>query len=749
MQEEQTIGKVNLNFKHYSGLDLYSDGAIENELLEIVQKYNKEQYQEVIEQRANWPVLYHLSEQRGNIVEWIPMEGNEKVLEVGSGCGAITTTLASKAGSVTCVDLSKRRSEINAWKNKDCDNVTIHVGNFRDIEPDLDKDYNFIFLIGVFEYGQGYIGTEHPYENFLMMLKKHLAPGGRIVIAIENRTGLKYFAGCAEDHLGSYFSGIEGYSEDSVARTFTRNGLIRIFRRCGITDYHFYYPYPDYKLMTMLHSDQYMPKQGELYDNVRNYDRDRLVLFNEKQAYDGLVQDGMYPEFANSFEVILGPGFPTIYSKYSNDRADEYKIRTDIELDQMGRKMIRKHPLTAAAVEHIRNMRSAYEGLQARFRGGDLEINDCQLDERDNSAIFSFVNGIPLSTMFDICVAKDDKEGFRTLFNEYYRRIGYNEQYPVADYDLIFSNIIVNGPIWTIIDYEWTYGKCISAKELAFRALYCYSLEDNKRLSLGIDDLYQFLGFDEEQQNALIEEEKEFQKYVTGNRMSMVEVWKAIGRSAKIPRELSASDRGAQGTDLIQIYIDKGDGFSEDDSFFPEETYDEHQTVKLDVEVTSKARCVRVDPAFNRCIVTFKNILWNDISIESDDIDVTISHNGKWASNDTIIFDTMDPNIEFGLPEDMTGDENHLMVKMVMTMIPEEIAHSMVEAIVEKEEEQVVPEKVSVKDKVRNKLKNGIKSINVKLPKKSSDPDYDYDEDEEERLQKKIDEETDLEDLDE
>jgi hypothetical protein len=83
MQEEQTIGKVNLNFKHYSGLDLYSDGAIENELLEIVQKYNKEQYQEVIEQRANWPVLYHLSEQRGNIVEWIPMEGNEKVLEVG------------------------------------------------------------------------------------------------------------------------------------------------------------------------------------------------------------------------------------------------------------------------------------------------------------------------------------------------------------------------------------------------------------------------------------------------------------------------------------------------------------------------------------------------------------------------------------------------------------------------------------------------------------------------------------------
>ena len=53
------------------------------------------------------------------------------------------------------------------------------------------------------------------------MLKKHLHAGGRIVIAIENRMGLKYLAGCREDHLGTYFSGIEGYNSESVARTFT------------------------------------------------------------------------------------------------------------------------------------------------------------------------------------------------------------------------------------------------------------------------------------------------------------------------------------------------------------------------------------------------------------------------------------------------------------------------------------------------------------------------------------------------
>ena len=104
--------------------------------------------------------------------------------------------------------------------------------------------------------------------------------------------------------------------------------------------------------MTMLHSDSYLPKHGELQDNVRNFDRDRLVLFNEKRAYEDLVREDMYQEFANSFEVILGPGFDTIYSKYSNDRVDEFKIRTDIAIDRAGRKIIRKVPLTEAAKEH-------------------------------------------------------------------------------------------------------------------------------------------------------------------------------------------------------------------------------------------------------------------------------------------------------------------------------------------------------------------------------------------------------------
>ncbi len=77
----------------------------------------------------SWPVMYHFSHIRGNIVSWLPITKEDKVLEIGAGCGAITGALAKKAGSVTCVELSRQRSLVNAYRNEDCDNVTIPSGS--------------------------------------------------------------------------------------------------------------------------------------------------------------------------------------------------------------------------------------------------------------------------------------------------------------------------------------------------------------------------------------------------------------------------------------------------------------------------------------------------------------------------------------------------------------------------------------------------------------------------------------------
>lgn len=300
----EKIGNVTLDYEYYPGEDLYSDGPVEEQLLEIAKSYREEELNQVIADKKSWPVLYHFSHIRQNILDWIPMKKTDKVLEIGSGCGAITGALARKAGNVTCIELSKMRSTINAYRNQDYDNVKILVGNFQDIEKNLKETFDYITLIGVFEYSEGYIGTREPYVEMLRRIAAHLAPGGKLVIAIENRLGLKYWAGCTEDHVPKYFEGLEGYPDTTGVKTFSRRELENVISKAGNFRTTFYYPYPDYKFPLTIYSDKYLPKKGELKDNYCNFDRTRMQLFDEPKVYDTLIDSGLFPEFSNSFLVL-------------------------------------------------------------------------------------------------------------------------------------------------------------------------------------------------------------------------------------------------------------------------------------------------------------------------------------------------------------------------------------------------------------------------------------------------------------
>lgn len=301
---KEQIGGIYLDLTDYNGHDDYSDGPVEDELFEIVKTKDKSEYMKLAAEKHSWPILYHLSEQRWNIIESIPIKKTDKVLEIGSGCGAITGALARKADSVTCIELSKKRSMINAYRNKDADNIEIRVGNFKDVYNNIKEKFDVITLIGVFEYAQGYIDSKNPYVDFLAMIKKLLAPGGKLIIAIENKYGLKYWAGCKEDHTQQFFVSLEGYPGIDRARTFSKDKLNSLIEAAGYSHIKFYYPYPDYKFVRKVFTDDYLPQKGELLNNsVNNFDGDRLELFNEDLVFDSLIEDNMFPFFSNSFLV--------------------------------------------------------------------------------------------------------------------------------------------------------------------------------------------------------------------------------------------------------------------------------------------------------------------------------------------------------------------------------------------------------------------------------------------------------------
>jgi len=294
--------KATLNLDFYSGTDHYSDGDIEDELLEIVT--SKQDIDNVLANDNRWPILYHLSPIRQNIINWYPFQENSTCLEIGGGCGAITGALCQNLKEVKVVELSKRRSSINLERHKHFDNLEIIVGNLNDIK--FKETFDYIILNGVLEYAGAFTNTDEPYNDFLIQIKKYLSSNGKLIIAIENRYGLKYFAGAREDHTGKEFDGITGYIGNKSVRTFGKKEIENLLYKVGFKSLKFYYPYPDYKMPFTIYSDDFLPNNQELLNVAPNFDMDRFELFNEALAYEGIIDNEQYPFFANSFFIECG-----------------------------------------------------------------------------------------------------------------------------------------------------------------------------------------------------------------------------------------------------------------------------------------------------------------------------------------------------------------------------------------------------------------------------------------------------------
>ena len=106
-----------LNLEYYTQKDLYSDGDIEEQMLKMAKEGVT--CEELSSEQVSFPVIYHFSDLRANILNWYPIKKSDSVLEIGAGCGAITGTLCEKAGQVTRPNHVKAKFydlDMNEWE---------------------------------------------------------------------------------------------------------------------------------------------------------------------------------------------------------------------------------------------------------------------------------------------------------------------------------------------------------------------------------------------------------------------------------------------------------------------------------------------------------------------------------------------------------------------------------------------------------------------------------------------------------
>ena len=707
----EKIGNVELNFFFYNGVDSYTDGdLIENEILNIVKNTPKEKFEEIIFDKKKWPILYHLSDIRTNVLEWVPIKKDETVLEIGSGCGAITTILSEKAKKVTCIELSKKRSLINAYRNKKKENIEIIVGNFQDIE--INEKYDYITMIGVFEYASSYIDSENPHDKLLEMIKKYLKPNGKIIIAIENKIGMKYWAGCKEDHTGIYFEGLQDYPNTDVVKTFTKKELKSLLEKNGFQKNDFYYPYPDYKFPSTIYSDEYLPKLGELSNNIRNFDDDRLFLFDETEANNTIMKAGLFSEFSNSFIVLSQVNNQetieekNIFSKYSVSRDRKFRIRTSIFKNYENEKIVRKFALSKEGMDHLKKISENYELLKDQYKNSEFNIVECR--KKEDYLEFDYVNGKTLTELFNELAEKNTNNIIKEVrmiknklcqmskgeifnsnskeFENIFGKVEFNDKIEVikpANIDFIGSNIIINDKI-NIIDYEWVFNFSVPINYIIYRILLYYENENINKKDFNLKTILRELDITENEEKKYWEMDRNFTNYVLKKGYFLHDLYLQFDiKNIKLNDILHYKEKLFLDR-TVQVFKDTGKGYSEEESYRILNKLSSNRMIELEIEVSKNIKNLRIDPIEDKCIIVIRENQQN----------IPILSNGEKIYDNVFLFKNGDPQI---IINNISSDIEKIQLKIEILSLESSLVN-LIKNIENKSEE------ISIINKEKEKL---------------------------------------------
>ncbi|MFO1413386.1 MAG: glycoside hydrolase family 99-like domain-containing protein [Burkholderiales bacterium] len=310
----------------------------------------------------DWPTEAHLSAIRTNLLRHLQFDAGQRILEVGAGCGAITRFLGESGARVDALEGSLARAACAAERCRDLDSVRVICDEFTQFAAPA--KYDVVTMIGVLEYARRFVAGADPVGVCLERARAMLAPGGVLVLAIENQLGLKYFNGCDEDHLGAPFPGITDLYDDRTAVTFGRGELERRLRAAGFRHFGWHYPFPDYKLPSIVVSHQALEASGFSVSDLlfgefaRDYSGNVERCFDESNVWAVLERNALLPELANSLLVVaaLKPQASTLERegnalayKYSTFRQRPYATCTTFLRNDQGAIEVRKSALDPAA----------------------------------------------------------------------------------------------------------------------------------------------------------------------------------------------------------------------------------------------------------------------------------------------------------------------------------------------------------------------------------------------------------------
>jgi len=455
--------------KQNDKVSYFNELNITDEICDIASKYSEEEIPAVIASDSRYAINYAFSPVRKNLLDWYLFRKDCTILEVGAGMGALTGMLCTKAKQVVAVEQCEAEVSVIRKRYQTSENLT--VVNDSILNYETAEQFDYVVMVGLAEYAAVIREKEITFSDFLARLKGYLKPDGVLLFAVENQFGLKYWLGCAEEYVDKPFAGIGGYKEEGPVRTFSKAALENMCADLGLNS-RFYYVLPDYKFPTAVFTDQSLPTYHDARNPKYAYAPNSCLIANERELYRDVIQNDVFPFFANSYLVEASRVLPERQIVRVSARSEvipQNRIMTVI--DNQGR--VYKIPQTKEAAQHIKDTYLNEQALLARnvscvkseYDGHTLKSEFCPcrmanevfsdaLEKGDVQTIRNMIDIMEaaLRASSELC----DRESCNSLLLSLGG--GDEEEILLHGYmDMTFYNAFWNDGTLTFFDQEWDF----------------------------------------------------------------------------------------------------------------------------------------------------------------------------------------------------------------------------------------------------------------------------------------------------
>ncbi len=263
-----------------------------------------------------------------------------------------------------------------------------------------DGSYDIVVVVDVLEY------AKNP-GALLMGIRSLLKPDGRLLLAADNRLGIRYFCGDQDFFTNKNYDSIENYRhllpwerESAKGRTYAKAEIAGFLEEAGFTEHRFFSVFPRLSNPQLLLAEDYEPNEALDIRIFPEYNSPDTVFLMEEELYPSLMENHLLHGMANGFFVecpLSGAFTPVDQVTLSGERGPENAMATILRSDGI----VKKRALYSEGEEKLQRLFENNQYLQAH----GVRMIEAKIEK--NAFVMPYVSGIPANDYFRTLFVKD------------------------------------------------------------------------------------------------------------------------------------------------------------------------------------------------------------------------------------------------------------------------------------------------------------------------------------------------------